>query len=360
MIDEEVSLDAPDSLHADLTAAFDADEQVQTVEVEKASPLTEAARTLSAARKKPAEGTVEVSPAEAKVVDPLKPAEVKPDAAKIEEAIEAPSHWPQADRDMFAKQTPEGKTWLLARHKAMEADYTKKTQDAGSARRYKDQLDEVFAPYREAMARDGIDDVTAIKQLVAAHDYLQKDPINGINWLAQRYGIDLKQATEGVSGDAQNPELVSMKNRFAQLENKLNSTLSAQQNEQQKATLTQVEQFAVEKDAQGNALRPHFDEVAKDIAVLIGVSRQQGDQLSLQDAYDRAIYANPQVRAKVLAVLETERKAKDEDERKRKADAAKRAGFEVRGQGAAVSLAAQTNSVREDLEAAFAEHGARV
>jgi hypothetical protein len=39
-----------------------------------------------------------------------------------EEPVEIPAHWPEADRQMFGRLDKEAQTWLLNRHRQMEAN----------------------------------------------------------------------------------------------------------------------------------------------------------------------------------------------------------------------------------------------
>lgn len=277
-------------------------------------------------------------------------------------ALEAPQHWPAQARELFAKQSPDGQKFLLDRHRAMEGDYTRKVQDLTPVRRMKEAMDEIFGPMRDQMHRDGVDEITAVRQLVAAHRYLQDSPVEAMQWLAGKYAVDLKAIVEGTAGTSQvPPELKVLRDKIAQIEQYQVSSLSAQQQQQFRANLSVVEQFAGEKDAQGVLKHPHFDEVGPDVADLMRVAQMRGQQPSLQDTYDRAVHANPQVRAKVLAAQDAERQKKSEDERKAKVDAARRASAgNTTGQGATTSVVAKTDSLRADLESAFTSAEGRV
>ena len=70
---------------------------------------------------------------------------------------------------------------------------------------------------------------------------------------------------------------------------------------QHESRMSQVEHFANEKDSSGNPLRPLFEEVASEIAGLITASHQEGKKMTLQEAYDFVVWANPETRAKVQA-----------------------------------------------------------
>jgi hypothetical protein len=349
-----------DDLEADLSAAFDKAESGEEVAETGKPDVSEAARTLASARKGAEKTTEAVEVAKgADTTVGAKGADTQVAAAGTDTIIEAPQHWPAADREMFGKQTPEAKQFLLGRHKAMEADYTRKMQELAPAKRLKETVDEVLTPFRAQMSREGIDDAAGVRQLAGIALYLQEKPQEALHWLAAKYGIDLK-APGGAEAGQPDPVVAQLKQTVSQLESRLNSTLSAQHQEQHKALLTQVEQFAQEKDAQGNLLRTHFDEVAGDIALLVDGAKRNGGSMSLQDAYDRAVYANPTTRIKVLAAQEAQRKVKEAEERAAKANAAKKAGFDVKGTGAAAAVVAHTDSIEAALEANYEKAIGRV
>lgn len=330
---------------------------------EESSDLSAAAKRLAAARKG-RDPKSAAKPADAKTVETEAKKDAKPAEAKTEEtAVDAPAHWPAADREMFAKQSPEAKQWLINRHKAMEADYTRKTQEVVGMRKFKEELDDIFKDYRDEMALNGVTDAMAIRQLVAAHTLLRKDPASAMKRLAEQYGIDLKGITEGAAAAdpaGESPTVKALRDEVKQLTGQLRTLTGAQDQHQQKARLDEVTHFAEEKDAQGQLMRPYFDDVAKDVAALIQVARTNGERLTLQDAYDRAVYANPTIRAKVLAASDAQRRAKEEAERKAKAEAARKAGFDIKGEGAAAAGVATNSSLRDSLERAWDAQEGRV
>lgn len=283
-------------------------------------------------------------------------------AADEDAGLQAPVHWPAAVREMFAKWPADVRAQYMDRHKAMEADYTKKTQELAPIRRLNEELDEIFKDDDQDMKQNGVTRVQAIRELMGMHRRWRADPAAYLKYVAELSNIDIKTLASTPSADpaGDSPLVKELRKQVETLTGNLSKVTGAQNDQQLNAHLTQVQQFAEEKDAQGNKLRPYFDDVTKDVAALIRAARANGETLTLQDAYDRAVYANPTTRAKVLAAQDAERRAKEEAERKAKADAAKRAGFDVSGAGAATTVAATTGSVRDDLEAAMADWGGRV
>ena len=71
-------------------------------------------------------------------------------------AHEPPANWKASDREMFRGLPEAAQKFVLARHKAMEADHTRKTQAIAELKREYEPVEEVFAPYRELMRTRGL------------------------------------------------------------------------------------------------------------------------------------------------------------------------------------------------------------
>jgi hypothetical protein len=71
----------------------------------------------------PAFGSNESQPPQ----QPQEPAD--PNAPPDPQTLEPPQHWPEEKKQLFRAQSPEAQQFLLERHKAMEGDYTRKTQE---------------------------------------------------------------------------------------------------------------------------------------------------------------------------------------------------------------------------------------
>jgi hypothetical protein len=112
------------------------------------------------------------------------------EAAELE-ALPAPNHWPKDFAAKFEALEPPAQHLFMQRYKDLEGDYTKKTQAIAKYKKRQDAFDEIMAPFKSQFERAGMDDVGAVRQLLAAHDYLRKDPANAINWLASQYGVDI-------------------------------------------------------------------------------------------------------------------------------------------------------------------------
>src|SRR6516165_3120139 len=70
-------------------------------------------------------------------------------------ALDPPSNWSDTDKDLFKTLPDPARKFLLDRHRAMEADHTRKTQSIAELKREYEPVEEIFAPYREVMRQRG-------------------------------------------------------------------------------------------------------------------------------------------------------------------------------------------------------------
>jgi hypothetical protein len=133
-----------------------------------------------------------------------------------------------------------------------------------------------------------------LQNLFAISDLATKNPAGFIQWFSQQRGIDLRQLIEGVQGqpqqqpqDAQHPlvqEVLSLRNTVQQM-------IQQQQ-------LGQTSQLQAEIDDFSNdTAHPYFNDVKADMAALLGAGRAK----NLQEAYDMAVWAHPDVRQSLIA-----------------------------------------------------------
>ena len=263
------------------------------------------------------------------------------------EAIAPPQHWPNDFKEQFEKMDATGQHLFMKRYKDLEGDYTKKTQSLAKYRKRQEAFDDILKPHMDDFSRAGMDEVGAVRQLLAAHDYLRKDPKQAIQWLAKNYGVDMSEvgidSTE--EDDYADPQVKALQQQVAQLQGFLQNQQQTQMQSVQQNTQSMIDQFAGEKDANGNPKHPHFDEVRDRMGVLI-----QGNQApDLATAYDMAVYADPKLRQSLMdnyAETKTQKKVKTEAVAKAK----KAQRSTVRGNAAPAEKALPTGmSVRDTI-----------
>lgn len=246
--------------------------------------------------------------------------------------VTAPEHWSAADKELFESAPEEIRQWLLDRHKSMEGDYTRKTQEISDFRRSWEPVQEMYAPYMDQLHQAGLTPQQHIERLVNADLLLNTDPIQGIQHVAQMYGIDLSQIGEHHGAQQEvSPEVLELRNELNGLKGQIMSREQAQAQERHNAIVSEIETFAEAKDEQGQVAHPHFDEVIDDMMSLARAERAAGREPNLSDLYDKACWSNTSVRKKLLDAEKTAQQAKAEEEARAKAAKAKKASRSVSG-----------------------------
>jgi hypothetical protein len=259
--------------------------------------------------------------------------EVSSEAAEVstEESPEVqkllpPEHWSQEDKDTFSSAPRDVQEWALKRHREMEGDYTRKSQEIADFKKAWEPVAEFYSPYMDQLRQSGMTPYDHIQRLANADLMMNQDPINGIQQIAQMYGIDLNNLNQ----ESDNPEYDSLRQELAQLRNSITHEQQVSAQRQQKTILEQIESFAGETGEDG-LLRPYFDEVMEDLVTLAQADRAAGREPELQSLYDRAVWANPSTREKILAAQKDAEMKKAEEEAKAKAAQAKRASQSISG-----------------------------
>jgi len=296
------------------------EQEVQTADEPKTPTLKE---TLQAAMQ--GEDTLPEPPAE-KMEEVVKEEEqpeqteesVEEEQAPELEAISAPKHWPKEEQEIFNAWDANVQHQVMDRYKAMEGDYTKKTQALAKYKKRNESLDEIYGPFRDDFQRAGMDEVAATRQLLAAHKYLREDPQQALKWLAQSYGVDLKAVNDdtAIEDEYADPQMKAMQQQIAQLQGTITNQQQQAQNMQKQEVQAMIDNFQTAKDADGNLKHPHFDVVQNQMSGLIS----SGVAKDIASAYEMAVYANPETRAKVL-----EEQVKKETKQEVKAEAVQKA-----------------------------------
>ena len=266
-------------------------------------------------------------PDEASDDDEAEDEEEPAEAAELE-ALPAPNHWPKDFAAKFEALDAPAQHMFIERYKDLEGDYTKKTQAISQYRKRQEAFDEIMKPFKGDFERAGMDDVGAVRQLLAAHDYLRKDPANAINWLANQYGVDIGAIGNDPAAEDEfaDPQVKQLQQQVAQLTGFIQNQQTQQQSHEQASTQSFIDQFAAETDASGNPAHPHFETVRSVMGSLIS----SGNATDLKSAYDMAVYANPELRQEELKrVAASQSQAKVKTEAVQKAKKAQRS--KVRG-----------------------------
>jgi len=305
------SATAPVDLAAALGAAYDkATQEAEAPPSEESKPSEgDRARDDRGRFAQKAEKS-EAQPAEAAAPEPAEP------------AIEAPASWAAEKRAAWSTLPPDVRKYIAEREAEAHRQISTQGQEVS---RYR-ELAEALQPYQQAFHLSGTNPAAAIRQLLETQALLQRDPVNGLRWIAQQYGVTPDQLTQIAPQAPQDPHVQALMSEVRELR----QFTAAQQAQQQAALRTsldgEIQTFSKDK--------PHFEVVREHMGHLIG----SGAAPDLATAYDQAVWANPTTRA--LLIEEQRRAAAAEVEKQRQAESAKRASaVNVRGSGAPVESA---------------------
>lgn len=164
---------------------------------------------------------------------------------------------------------------------------------------------EAFKPYEQTLQQLNVPPDVAVVKLLQVDSALRygspEQKAATIANLAHQFGVDLGMAQTAPLPDQ---NYIALQNQIQQLQGFINEQQRTQAEREQEALNSELSSFA-----QG---REHFETVREDMAALL----QAGRATDLNDAYEKAIWANPSVRAALIAKQQSEASAKAEKERK--------------------------------------------
>ena len=251
------------------------------------------------------------------------------DAAKASEVAAQtvtnapPVGWTAAEKAEWSKLSP-----------AVQAAVSRREMQANEGQQrwseQKRQYEAVLSPVAEAARRNGMNTEQGLQALLNAQSFLERDPTAAIKWLAQSHNVNLATLA-GQPDDVPSAQAPDIRALIRQEVQPFVAPIHQrwQQEEQRQTDMTTqlVVDFATSPDHE------LFTSVEDDIMVMIPPLKARNPtwtpQQVLQEAYDRAVYANPHTRQSLLAARETAA------EEKRRTEAAQRA---TKARGAAVSV----------------------
>ena len=278
----------------------------------------------------------------------------EPEEAAEKEFPLIPNNWSDDEKKAFQdlldsdeEGTRVGAEIMLERYNSFKKTFFEKTEQYAKDTKELKPIVELFQPFESTMTANGVDKSTYIKNMITWEMSLQKDPVNTVKSIMQKFGIRPEQISPKRDEYEFDDDLTTeepdakMSSRLDKIESE-NNTLRTQLANQ--PVLAQLRQFEEATDAKGKVLHPHFAEVRPIMGQLI----QQGKVTTLQEAYTKAI--------KVLD-LDVEVKSDDTDNAvdldkiRQKVKKAKKASKGVTTKGGKADLTSM--SLKDELRAHF-------
>jgi hypothetical protein len=240
-------------------------------------------------------------------------------------AIDAPISWTAEQKAKFASLPPDTQAYIAQRDKESHEAITR----AGQQIKAFEPIGKVIEQYGHVFQKNGLQPHDGIARMMAVNEMLEQNPRAAIAEIAKAYGVNLQGQTDEQNATPESQRIAELEARLARQESHLTAQERQREAAESNTLAREIADFAKDK--------PHFETVRKVMAGLMS----SGAAETMQDAYDRAVYADPTIRQSLLA----EEQGKAEEARKaaeaeRVKAAKKAAGVNVK------SSPGQTNSVR--------------
>ena len=234
-------------------------------------------------------------------------------APSTAQAVSPPVSWSAEAKAAFAALTPAVQQAVLKREKEVSDGFAQKSAELKDW----EPLKSVLGPRQHALAAAYGSVANGIQTLFSLSDYAEKDAHGFIKWFAQQRGIDLSSLAGTPAGQPQasaDPTIAALQQQIASLNQQLTGFTQSQEQAQQAELTRQIEAFKADPK------NVHFEAVRAEMAALM----QGGRAKDLQDAYDKAVYANPETRRLVMEEQRAAEQAQRDAENARAAAEARR------------------------------------
>lgn len=248
----------------------------------------------------------------------------------------APSSWKRDVAGKWADLPPEVKAEIQRR----ESDYHKGIEQFKPAVQFAQEMQAAITPFVRNIQASGIPVTQAVNHLLMMEDKLRngddQTKLQTLVKVAADYGINIQQAMQ----TQHDPRLWQMEQQLLQERMARQGYERAQQENESQVLTSQIQEFA---QAPGHE---HFEAVRQDMGMML----QSGMAQTLQEAYDKAVWARPELRQSLVEKerTEAEQRAIGQQQRSR----AKSAAVGVKGSPPNSSGALSANASIEDTLAA--------
>lgn len=254
-----------------------------------------------------------------------------------------PAAWSAGNKAKFNELPDWAKQEISRREDEVHKGFTKFDEE----RQFGKSLKDIISPYMPIIQAEGGTPLTAVQDLLNTAYILRTAPPHQksqlFHKLAQQYGVPLGEQSPAGNID---PNVQALQQEVANLKGYINQTVTTQQQQEKASIDGQIESFAADPK------NIYFSDVRNEMIALLNSNSAS----SLQDAYDMAVWARPDIRPSLQASQQQEIEAKRIADTKAKADAARKAGSSVIGSPgvyAPVNGAVPDRSLRDELRANF-------
>jgi len=290
--------------------------------------------------------------------------EKKEPLAPPAQGAKAPVSWKPEVRETFAQLPPAAQQEILRREREIEGAL----RDTAEARKFTAEMNQVLDPYRHLIAAEGGTYTTAVQSVMQSAALLRvgtpQQKAELVADMITRFSVDLQtldgvlSAKLGGQSAAQpqvDPHIQHLQQQIAPVVEFVNNLRTKQgefQQTQQQTMQQQITEFF-------NDPKNEFaNDVRDDMADLLEVAARRGQQMTLQQAYDRATMLHPTI----SQIVERRRLATTAAQQNAVAQRAAQAGASLPSGGAPQQSGNEHvgDDIRSALEAAMNQQARRV
>ena len=272
--------------------------------------------------------------------------------AEPAQAVRPPDAWSPTLKAKFATLPPDVQAELVAREADVHKGFTKQDEQ----RQLGKQFSDVVTPYLPIIRAEGGNPVAAVQDLLQTAYTLRTAPPQQKSELfvrlAQQFGVDMQQVFNRLTGQQPqvNPQVAQMQQQLAQLQQERYLAQQAREQEEQAQIHQTIDSFA------SDPKNVYFANVKAEVAALLS----NGNAKDLQEAYNMACWARPDIRTILLQQQEQQKRA----DAQAKANKARLAGSSVSGSpsgaGSAPGALDPNASLRETIRAAMRDQASSI
>lgn len=269
----------------------------------------------------------------------------------------APQAWKPAAREHWAKLPPEVREETVRR----EREHAQFMQQTAGDRKVAQQFNEAVAPFMHMIQAEGAEPISAVRNLMQTAAALRTAPPNQragiVAQIIQAYNVPIESLDQILAGQPapQGQPQAQQQQQQQYHDPRLDQLLyREQQREQQRVrAITERGQSEV---AQFKASNEFAEDVSDLMADLMEVAAKRGEQMTLADAYQRAVAARPDI----FKIVQQRQAAGNAAKARASTQRSRQAAVSVKG-GSPVTpgTSREPSSIREALEEAFDSVGGR-
>lgn len=268
----------------------------------------------------------------------------------------APQAWKAPLKAKWSSLDPDVRQEITRREREILREFGVNNQ----ARQISKDLAETFRPYEARLRSVGLNPIQAVGELLKAdHVLTTAPPAHKARYMAsliKQYGVDINELDSALAGEAPNPQASGLEQMLEQRLAPLQQFVQQQQYQAMLAQQARTESAAeaIQRMSEDTVKYPYFDQVREEMADIIELSAKRGHQVSLEEAYGRAVMMNPETAALVSSSHAAASQQQHAQQASSQAQRALQASASVKGAPAGTPSGRMDDSLRGAIEAAVA------